>query len=166
MRRIVAAGHYRDVRLDAQRIGSISKESVPTPPRALLSLASAASAARVDRALARRRYEALIEEFREEIAADRFAAKSAVAALRRNDSLIPPEPSTWRGRLGRWMIVVQSKALWWSMRAFRMRDAAIESVWLTLESHVREDRGRDADLRRQMASIEERLRILESGGAG
>jgi ribosomal protein S15P/S13E len=44
-----------------------------------------------------------------------------------------------------------------------MRDQAIESVWLTVESHVREQRGRDEECRRQLLSLEERIRRLECG---
>lgn len=113
--------------------------------------------------MARRRYEALVEEFREEIVADRFAARSSVASLFRADSLVPPAPGTWRGRLGHWLIIWQSRLLWWTLRSFRMRDQAIESVWLSLESHVREQRGSDAESRRQLLALEQRVRQLESG---
>ncbi len=113
--------------------------------------------------MARRRYEALVEEFRDGILADRFAARSAVASLFRTDSLVPPAPGTWRGRLGHWLIGWQSKLMWWTLRSFRMRDQAIESVWLSLESHVREQRGHDSESRRQLLALEERIRRLESG---
>jgi hypothetical protein len=65
--------------------------------------------------------------------------------------------------LGHWLIVWLSRLMWWTLRSFRMRDQAIESVWLTVESHVREQRGRDAECRRQLLSLEERIRRLESG---
>ncbi len=151
------------MRQGAQRTGSNADLSVPTQPRSLLSLSAEVDDARLDRALARRRYEVLAGEFREEILADQFAARSAVASLFKAGSLVPPAPVTWRGRLGHWLIVWQSRLMWWTLRSFRMRDQAIESVWLTVESHVREQRGRDAECRRQLLSLEERIRRLESG---
>ena len=162
MRGLASRTHYLDVRQGAQRNGSLVNSAVPTPPRSLLSLSSASdAAATAERALARRRYQAIVEEFRGQLRADRFGAQSAVSALLRPDSLIPPAPATFRGRLGSLLVRCQSKLLWWTMRSFRLRDQAIESVWLSLESHMKEQSWRENDFRRQVAALDERVRRLE-----
>jgi len=151
------------VRQGVQR--PIPGNEVPYPDLATCLPALATDpASRLERALARRRYEGLIGEFREEMRADPFAARSAVASLFRTDSLIPPSPRTWRGRVGRMLIHCQSKLMWWTVRSFRMRDQAIESIWLSLESHLREQRGRDMEMRRELLALDARIRELESGG--
>lgn len=162
MRGLASFKHYVNVRQGAQRNGSLVSTTVPTPPRSLLSLSiSAGAAATAERALARRRYEAIIEEFRGRMRADRFGAQSSVSALLRPDSLIPPAPATFRGRFGHILVRWQSKLLWWTLRSFRLRDQAIESVWLSLEGHMKEQSGRENDIRRQMLALEERVRRLE-----
>jgi hypothetical protein len=162
MRGLAGGKHYLDVRQGAQRNGSLVNSVVPTPPRSLLSLSIASgAAATAERALARRRYEAIIEEFRGQMRADRFGAQSSVSALLRPDSLIPPAPATLRGRFGHILLRWQSKLLWWTLRSFRMRDQAIESVWLSLENHMKEQSGREHDIRRQMVALDERIRRLE-----
>ena len=148
------------MRQGAQPKGSTNVSSVPTQARSLLSPAADA-AARLERALAQRRYESLSIEFREEIESDRFAARSSVASLFRRDSLVPPAPRTWRGRLGHFLIACQARLMWWTLRSFRMRDQAIESVWLSLESHVREQRGAETRMRNQLMELEMRIRELE-----
>jgi len=124
------------------------------------------AAGRLERALAQRRYESLSREFREEIESDRFAARSAVASLFRVDSLVPPAPRTWRGRLGHFLVVWQARLMWWTLRSFRLRDQAIEAVWLSLESHVREQRGIETRMTNQLLELEARVRELEAGGRG
>jgi hypothetical protein len=162
MRGLARGTHYLDVRQGAQRNGSLVNSAVPTPPRSLLSLCVAAgAAATAERALARRRYQAIVEEFRGQMRADRFGAQSSVSALLRPDSLIPPAPSTLRGRFGHILVRWQSKLLWWTLRSFRLRDQAIESVWLSLEGHMKDQAGRDNDFRRQMLALDERVRRLE-----
>ncbi|MBA3973005.1 MAG: hypothetical protein C0504_02155 [Candidatus Solibacter sp.] len=162
MRGLASFKHYVNVRQGAQRNGSLVNSAVPTPPRSLLSLSVAAGgAATAERALARRRYEAIIEEFRGRMRADRYGAQSSVSALLRPDSLIPPVPATFRGRFGHILVRWQSRLLWWTLRSFRLRDQAIESVWLSLESHMKEQSGREHDIRRQMLALDERVRQLE-----
>lgn len=131
-------------------------------PHALLSPAAGATA-KLERALAQRQYESLAREFREEIESDRFSARSSVASLFRSDSLVPPAPRSWRGRLGHFLVLCQSRLMWWTLRSFRMRDEAIESVWLSLESHMREQRGLDTRMRNQLLELELRIRELEEG---
>lgn len=162
MRGSASFKHYENVRQGAQRYLSSVNSAVPTTQRSLVSLSAACgAAATAERALARRRYEAIIEEFRSDLRADRYGARSAVSALLRPDSLIPPAPDTWRGRLGHMLVRWQSRLIWWTLRSFRMRDEAIESVWLSLENHMKDQAGRENDIRRQMLSLEERLRRLE-----
>jgi hypothetical protein len=162
MRRNGVAVHYEDVRQRAQRQIPDTDGLVSTQLRSLLSPASDALA-RLERALAKRRYESLAGEFRDEIQADRFAARSAVASLFREDSLVPPAPRTWRGQLGHLLIRCQSRLMWWTLRSFKMRDEAIESVWLSLDSHIREQRGLDTKMRNQLLELEMRVRELEVG---
>jgi len=155
--------HYRVVRQGKQQHNPDTGAQYPDWNPALPSL-SADPKSRMERVLARRRYEALIDEFREDLRADPFAARSAVATLFRPDSLIPPSPQTWRGRLGRLLIHCQSKLMWWTVRSFRMRDNAIESIWLSLELHLREQRRRDVEVSRQLLALDARIRELEPGG--
>lgn len=162
MRGLASSKHYENVRQGAQWNGLSASTTIPAPPRSLLSFSlTSGSAAAAERALARRRYEAIIEEFRGQMRADRFGAQSSVSALLRPDSLIPPAPATLRGRLGHILLRWQSKLLWWTMRSFRMRDQAIESVWLSLESHMEEEAGREHEIRRQLMALDERVRRLE-----
>ena len=111
-------------------------------------------------AASRRRYAALIEEFQESLLVDRFGAASDVAAVVDQDSLIPPAPPTWRGRLGSLLVRWQVRALWWAVRSFRLRDRALESVWQSLEAHLLEQGRRDS----RLAAIEERVQRLERLG--
>lgn len=165
MRGLAGRAHYLDVRQGAQRNGSSVNSAVPTPPRSRLSFSIDSAAATAERALARRRYQAIIEEFRGQMRTDRFGARSSVSALMRPDSLIPPAPATWRGRLGHLLVRCQSRLLWWTTRSFRLRDQAIEAIWLSLENHMSEQAGREGDVRRQMLALDQRIRRLELRGS-
>jgi hypothetical protein len=66
--------------------------------------------------------------------------------------MYPPAPPTWRGRLGKAVIAVQARVLWWIPWAMGRRDGLLEWAVNTIAAQDRLIR----DLDRRIAALETR----------
>ena len=77
-----------------------------------------------------------------------------------NRALLPPCPPTVRGRLGRWLISLQMRLLWWVVRAFQLRDnllAALTRQCISAEQRQSEE---IRSLAARVEKLEERVHGL------
>ncbi len=119
-------------------------------------------------------YRWLAELFRSEPAMDPHGLGQLVAEIEQTGGLYPPEPPTFRGRVGRILIRLELRALWWLARAISRRDHAWRAVYHTmLALHERqmecrlEVMGRISEIEARLSRIEESRSSakLSDGGA-
>jgi hypothetical protein len=109
-------------------------------------------------------YRLLAELFRSEPAVDPSGLGQFVAEIEQGCDLLPPEPPTFRGRVGRILIRLELRALWWLARAISRRDhvwrAAYEMMLAIHEKQLEsrlEAMGRISEIEARLSRIEESL---------
>jgi hypothetical protein len=109
-------------------------------------------------------YRWLAELFRSEPAVDPSGLGQLVVEIEQGGDLLPPEPPTFRGRVGRMLIRLELRALWWLARAISQRDRAWSAAYdmmlalheKQLKSHL-EAMGRISEIEARLSRIEENL---------
>jgi hypothetical protein len=81
--------------------------------------------------------------------------------IERNGGIYPPKPPTFRGRLGRLLIDVEYRVLWWLVRAISRRDQAWRAAYqMMVALHEKQAESRLESLRR-LSELEARISALE-----
>jgi hypothetical protein len=104
-----------------------------------------------------RDYPSLLARFDSDAEFDSCGLSQSIFELKRPGGLLPLSPPTTRGKIGAFFIRQQVKTLWWLIRAFRMRDRALEAAYALLRSQ----HDRQAALERRVADLETRILQLE-----
>jgi hypothetical protein len=112
-------------------------------------------------AAARRRCHFLLTQFHDYLTLDRHDARRRIRALRLPASLVPPAPRTPRGLVGRLLVRLQTRLLWWIPRSFRLRDRALESLWQSFEEYAVHRGAVQRQLESRLAAVEWRLAVLD-----
>jgi hypothetical protein len=112
---------------------------------------------RVDADSVNRNYQSLLARFDSDAAFDSCGLSQQILELKQPGGLLPSAPPTARGKIGGFFIRQQARSLWWVVRAFRLRDRALEAAYALLQ---RQDE-RQAALERRVATLETRIRSLE-----
>ena len=103
----------------------------------------------------------LAELFRSEPGVDPYGFGQLVAEIEQTGGIVPPEPPTFRGRLGRFLIDLEYRALWWLVRAISRRDQAWRAAYhMMLSLHEKQVSSRLEALGR-ISEIEARVSLLE-----
>jgi hypothetical protein len=106
-------------------------------------------------------YAWLAELFRSEPETDPHGFGQLVAEIEQSGGIYPPEPPTLRGRLGRSLIDLEYRVLWWLVRAIARRDHAWRAAYhMMLSLHEKQMELR-LDALGRMSEIEARISLLE-----
>lgn len=127
------------------------------PSGDLIAAARQQMESRVDADFANRSYQPLLARFHSDAEFDSSGLSQCIFELKQPGGLLPLPPPTTRGKVGGFFIRKQAKALWWIVRAFQVRDRALEAAHASLR---RQDE-RQAALERHVAALETRIRYLE-----
>ncbi|HSB17209.1 MAG TPA: hypothetical protein VLE22_22350 [Bryobacteraceae bacterium] len=106
----------------------------------------------------------LAATFRSEPGMDPYGFGQLVAEIEQTGGVYPPEPPTLRGRLGRFLIDLEYRVLWWLVRAISRRDQAWRAAYhMMLALHEKqvelrlEALGRISEIEARISLLEERL---------
>jgi hypothetical protein len=134
---------------------------LPHPSHKIIEAAERAAATNSTAVLANERYSKLAGDFRSTALTATSGLQALLAEIESADGIRPPQPSTVRGLVGQSLIGLQSRALWWLIRALRLRDKALrvtEGVLSEMEIELNRLRVRVEDLERQAQERENRDR--------
>jgi hypothetical protein len=101
----------------------------------------------------------LLSEFLEVPLYRQVDIRQRLSQFMEDRSLLPPSPSTLRGRAGRWFFQFQVRINWWIARAFEIRDDLLVDLATALIS-------RDTRLHAHLSLLETRLAALEESRNG
>jgi hypothetical protein len=106
-------------------------------------------------------YGLLAATFRSEPGMDPHGLGRLLAEIAQNGGIYPPRPPTFRGRLGRVLIDVECRVLWWLVRAISRRDEAWRAAYeMMVALHEKQVESRLEALRR-ISELEARISVLE-----
>ncbi len=106
-------------------------------------------------------YGFLAATFRAEPGMDQHGLGRFLADIERSGGIYPPQPPTFRGRLGRFLIDVEYRVLWWLVRAISRRDEAWRAAYQVMVAlHEKQVESRLEALRR-ISKLEARISLLE-----
>jgi hypothetical protein len=77
---------------------------------------------------ARRRHLEMASRFQARAELEGSGFLQALLEIEGEAGLYPPSPPTVRGRIGGWLVRMQGGALWWLLRALRLRDRALRGA--------------------------------------
>ncbi len=118
---------------------------MPHPSRKIVEDAELAAAANPAAPAANERYAQMAREFRPSSLTATSGLRALLDEIDSQTGLEPPHPDTVRGKVGQSLIRLQSRGLWWLLRALRIRDKALRltaGVISELEQEVVALRGR------------------------
>ena len=127
------------------------------PSDELVRAAQQQAASRPEAAFQRQRYEELARDFRIATPLSRSGVRHAVEEITSDTGVLPPSPPTLRGRVGRRLIILEVRAFWWVLRAFRLRDRALQRTYAAL---LQQEQRIDA-LETELSTVRSRLERLE-----
>jgi hypothetical protein len=111
-------------------------------------------------------YRLLAELFRSEPAVDPHGLGPLVAEIEQAGDLFPPEPPTLRGRVGRILIRLQLRTLWWLTRAISRRDRAWRAAYGMMLAIHEKQLTSHLDTVGRISEIEARLSRIEESFSG
>ena len=99
---------------------------------------------------ARRRYSEISSRFQARADMESTGFLQALLDIEGETGFYPASPHTIRGKIGGWLMRVQGGALWWLLRALRMRDRALRGAYASQASMAAEIQ----ELRRRVDRLE------------
>jgi hypothetical protein len=132
---------------------------LPHPSREVIEAAEQRVTANPGSTTANQRYSELVREFRPTALTVTSGLRAMLDEIESETGIQPPMPGTLRGRLGSFLIRFESRALWWLLRALRLRDRSLrltEGVISEMEKELGALRSRVHQLEQRAQHREER----------
>ena len=134
---------------------------MPHPSQELIQAARREMERRGCAAEAANRYGLLADQFKAESDFDSFGLRQCLLEIEGPAGILPPFPPTLRGKLGRWIIRLQARLMWWVVCALRLQAQALRAAYATMR-HQHEGLSRLEDTRaKEIAEVRLRLERIE-----